>query len=114
MTQNEVGREEEPSDWDRNRAHFWKDMWMILTMDLGKAARPTMVCTRCGTVGKPERRVPGSGLAEFLLFLLFLIPGLIYRSYRKSATKDVCSACSADALVPVDSPAGRALIAKDD
>jgi p-aminobenzoyl-glutamate transporter AbgT len=68
-----------------------------------------MICTRCGTIGWPKRYTPGSFGVELLLFLLFIIPGLIYGVWRLAARKWVCATCMADALVPIDSPTGRAL-----
>jgi hypothetical protein len=71
-----------------------------------------MVCTRCGSFGKPKRHTPGSFPVELLLFLLFIIPGIIDGLWRLSARKLVCSVCMADALVPVDSPIGKSVIAQ--
>jgi len=68
-----------------------------------------MVCTRCGTIGWPKRHVPGTFVTELLLFLFFIVPGLIYGIWRLAATKNVCAACLADALVPLDSTTGRAI-----
>jgi len=72
-------------------------------------AQSQMVCTRCGTIGWPKRYTPGTFGMELLLFLFFIIPGLIYGIWRIAARKDVCAACLSDALVPIGSPAGRAL-----
>ena len=41
-----------------------------------------MVCTRCGTIGRPKRYTPGTFGMELLLFLFFIIPGLIYGIWR--------------------------------
>jgi hypothetical protein len=68
-----------------------------------------MICTRCGTIGRPKRHTPGSLALELFLFLFFIIPGLLYGVWRLSARKWVCAACQADTLVPIDSPRGRAL-----
>jgi hypothetical protein len=71
-----------------------------------------MVCTHCGTIGWPKRYTPGSFGTELLLFLFFIIPGLIYGIWRIAARKDVCAACLSDALVPIGSPAGRAMTSR--
>jgi hypothetical protein len=71
-----------------------------------------MVCTRCGTIGRPKRYTPGTFGMELLLFLFFIIPGLIYGIWRIAARKDVCAACRSDALVPIGSPAGRAMTSR--
>lgn len=72
-----------------------------------------MVCTRCGTIGFPKRHTPGSFAVELILFLFFIVPGLIYGAWRLTARKWVCAACTADALVPIDSPTGRAIIERN-
>jgi len=41
--------------------------------------------------------------------ICFIVPGLIYGIWRLAATKNVCAACLADALVPLDSTTGRAI-----
>jgi hypothetical protein len=66
-----------------------------------------MICTRCGTIGWPQRHTPRSFGLELLLFLLFVIPCLVYGVWRLAARRWVCAACVADALVPIDSPTGR-------
>ena len=71
-----------------------------------------MVCTRCGTIARPKRYTPGTFGMELLLFLFFIIPGLIYGIWRIAARKDVCAACLSDALVPIGSPAGRAMTSR--
>ena len=89
-----------------------------------------MVCTRCGSIGRPKRHTPGSFVIELLLFLLiiggivlgssygFIIPGvfvvlfLIYGSWRLTARKWICRVCRAEALVPVDSPVGQLMAAR--
>jgi len=68
-----------------------------------------MICTQCGTIGWPKHYTPGSFGMELFLFLFLIIPGLIYGVWRLAARKWVCAACMADALVPIDSPKGRAL-----
>lgn len=67
----------------------------------------TMFCTACGTEGKPASKTPGSLLIEIILWLCFLIPGLIYSIWRISARKKVCAACGAMQLVPPGSPVAK-------
>ena len=69
-----------------------------------------MVCTRCGTVGWPKRHTPGTFAVELLLFLFFIIPGVIYGIWRLAARRDVCAACLSDAIVPVNSPIGQSIM----
>lgn len=71
-----------------------------------------LVCTTCGSVAKPERVTKGSMLIEFILWLCFIIPGLIYSIWRLTTRHDACSVCGAATLVPRHSPAGKAIISK--
>ena len=69
-------------------------------------AKTKMVCTQCGTVGSGKTHTSGSFLIELVLWLCFLVPGLIYSIWRLTTRKEVCGACGASTLVPVTSPAG--------
>lgn len=69
-----------------------------------------IICENCRTVGYPGRKVKGSIVIEVLLWLCFLIPGLLYSLWRHASAYKVCKACGSEELVPVDSPKGRKLI----
>lgn len=71
-----------------------------------------MVCAQCGHHGPTRRETPGSILVELVLWLCFLIPGLIYSLWRVSARRSVCAVCGAATLVPENSPVGRRLRAQ--
>lgn len=62
------------------------------------------LCPTCGHVGRPARHTPGSFLIEVVLWLCFLVPGVIYSLWRVSARRDVCSKCGAQQLLPLDTP----------
>jgi hypothetical protein len=83
-----------------------------------RPARPTAeprnlgICTQCGTVGTPKTTTPGHFLVELILWLCFLLPGLIYSVWRLSARCPTCRTCGAiRSLVPLQSPRGRELAA---
>ena len=71
-----------------------------------------MICSKCGTAGKPKRETQGSILIEIILWLALLFPGLIYSVWRLTTRRDVCRACGSPELVPIGSPVGRELAAK--
>jgi hypothetical protein len=48
-------------------------------------------------------------MIELILWICFIVPGLIYSFWRLSSRYDACSCCGSTALVPVDSPVGRTL-----
>lgn len=62
------------------------------------------VCTACGYVGTPERVTKGSFGVELILWICFLVPGLIYSIWRITTRHDGCPKCGNQALIPKDSP----------
>lgn len=65
-----------------------------------------MYCKACGTQALPTTVTPGSILIEAVLWLCFLIPGVIYSLWRHNKRHEVCPKCGSDALIPHDSPIG--------
>lgn len=65
-------------------------------------------CTTCGHEGGTESKTRGNLLIEIVLWLCFLVPGLIYSIWRVSSRHDVCASCGASTLVPPDSPMAKA------
>ena len=70
-----------------------------------KAARH---CMSCGADVQPVRSVRGNILIELVLWLCFIIPGLIYSLWRLNSAQKVCPSCGAATLVPMQSPAAVA------
>lgn len=71
-----------------------------------------MYCTRCGTVAKPKREMKGSFVMEVFLWLLLLVPGLLYSIWRLTTKYNACPKCLSDAIVPLDSPTAIAALKK--
>lgn len=71
---------------------------------------PRMVCTVCGHVGETKVHTKGSIAIEIVLWLCFLIPGLIYSIWRHSTRGPACASCGSASLIPADSPRGRKVI----
>jgi hypothetical protein len=67
------------------------------------------ICSACKTTGKSKRVTKGSIWIEIILWLCFLVPGLIYSIWRLTTRHDACSACGSPHMVPLDSPAGKKL-----
>jgi hypothetical protein len=65
---------------------------------------PRKLCSTCGHVGKPASVTPGSILIEIVLWLCFLVPGLIYSLWRINRRHEACGKCGALTLLPLDSP----------
>jgi len=70
------------------------------------------ICPNCGHQGKPKNVTRGSILIEFVLWLAFILPGLIYSLWRLTTRTKVCPSCGAPNMVPTDSPGGRQLVEK--
>lgn len=87
-------------------ALFVRGLWRLLVPAKGKP----MVCTTCGHHGPTTQHTRGTILIELVLWLLFLVPGLIYSLWRLSTRRNVCTACGGATLVPADTPAGRKLL----
>lgn len=66
-------------------------------------------CPTCGHVGEPARETPGSIWIEVVLWLCFIVPGLIYSIWRLNRRHDVCAKCGAATLLPVDSPVAMSM-----
>lgn len=71
-----------------------------------------LICSACGHRGPPKRITKGSLLIEIVLWLCFLVPGIIYSLWRINSRFDACASCGATALIPVASPRGRKLTAE--
>lgn len=65
-----------------------------------------LVCTSCGYVGGPRTVTKGSIWIEVILWLCFLVPGLIYSIWRLTTRHNGCPSCGQVSLIPIDSPVG--------
>ena len=67
-----------------------------------------MICKTCETIQTSKLR--GSGWVELILWLCYLVPGLIYSIWRRSSNRSVCTACGSPALITADLLIGRRLV----
>ena len=63
-----------------------------------------MYCPSCGSVGVPTTRTKGSFWIEVILWLCFLVPGLIYSVWRLTTKERVCPKCGAPNMIPAVAP----------
>ncbi len=68
------------------------------------------ICPNCKYIGKPETHSKGNFLAEVLLYVCFILPGLIYSIWRESTTKRICPKCRGALMVRKDSPMGQKIL----
>lgn len=66
-------------------------------------------CRHCGHVGEPSTATPGHFGVEVVLWLLLIIPGLVYSIWRISSRREVCAMCGSADIIPAESPIGRQL-----
>jgi predicted RNA-binding Zn-ribbon protein involved in translation (DUF1610 family) len=68
------------------------------------------ICPNCGYKGKSKRVTKGSLFIELILWLAFLVPGIIYSIWRLTTKYWACPQCGAANMVPLDSPRGKKLL----
>ena len=69
-----------------------------------------LICSACGHVGGGQSKIKGNGFIELILWLCFLIPGIIYSIWRSSSRYKACPSCGSTNLIPIDSPVGKKLL----
>ena len=63
------------------------------------------VCARCGWYGVETKTTrSGSFLVELALWLVFILPGLIYSLWRLSTRVETCPMCGEPRPLPENSP----------
>ncbi len=70
------------------------------------------VCTTCGFYGIPRRITKGHFLIELVLWLAFIVPGLIYTIWRLTTKAWICPTCGGKTLIPEHSPIAQATLAQ--
>lgn len=70
-----------------------------------------LICSMCGHAGAPKTAMKGNIVLEAVLWLLFIVPGLIYSIWRSTSRHSTCRVCGSDKLIPIESPVGQKLLA---
>lgn len=63
-----------------------------------------LVCTECGHIGGTKTVTKGRFALEVILWLCFLVPGLIYSIWRLTTRHEACPVCGNSRLLPRSSP----------
>lgn len=87
-------------------------MGFIVISKLSNYGSVAMFCPNCGNRAKPKRHTKGSILIEIILWICFIVPGVIYSIWRLTTRQKVCPVCSAPNMIPVDSPRAQQFINK--
>jgi hypothetical protein len=74
--------------------------WALRTR---KSKKP-MYCLKCGATGRALEKMRGSMGVELVLWLCFLLPGLIYSAWRHAGRFWACANCGSPDVIPADSP----------
>ena len=86
--------------------------YLLYQIYLGAKGSSDKVCKACGFVGAPDTAVRGSLWIEIVLWLCFIIPGLVYSLWRSNSRHDACRKCGSIEVIPADSPIGRKIVAE--
>jgi len=70
------------------------------------------ICTNCGYQGKPSTITRGGIGTEIILWLLFIIPGLLYSIWRMSTKYTACPKCKKPTMIPLDSLMGKKILSE--
>ncbi|MDS4070236.1 MAG: hypothetical protein RKO24_11515 [Candidatus Competibacter sp.] len=68
------------------------------------------ICPNCNSIEKPRRITRGSIWIEIVLWIAFLVPGLIYSIWRLTTRYMACPRCLAANPIPLNTPRGRKLL----
>jgi len=69
-------------------------------------------CPNCGTQAEPKKKIKGSAVTEIVLWLFFILPGLIYSIWRLSSRHLACPKCGAPGMIPRNSPVAQKALRK--
>lgn len=72
-----------------------------------------LACKECGSIGEPRVVTKGSIWIEVVLWLCFIVPGLVYSIWRHSSRYEACRTCGSRSIVPLNTPIGREIAAKN-
>lgn len=93
----------------------WAVVFLLLAYGLYLALKgsagvsgPMLYCATCGHKGRGKMHTRGSLAIEIVLWLSFLVPGVIYTLWRHGSKRRVCAKCGAATLIPLNSPVARA------
>ncbi len=65
-------------------------------------------CIQCEQFGKPQKVTKGSFVIEVVMWLAFIIPGIIYGLWRLTSRYQGCRFCGSTQIVPMSSPKAQA------
>ncbi len=70
---------------------------------------PKYVCASCGYKEKPLNYKKGSWKVEIILWICFLVPGLLYSIWRSYTAIKVCPLCKTATMISTKTAHGQRL-----
>jgi hypothetical protein len=70
-------------------------------------SKKTLICPDCGNIGKTISITKESFLIEIIIWLMFLIPRVLYSVWGLSTRIKGCSLCGSQHMIPVFPPRGQ-------
>lgn len=67
------------------------------------------ICKNCGSQERTKSITRGSIAIEIVLWLLFILPGVIYSVWRLTTRRRGCRSCGGE-VIDVNSPMGKKLV----
>jgi len=74
------------------------DRYLCATCATNPTNKPKYYCNSCHN-HTPTALMKGNGWVEFVLYLFYIVPGIIYSVWRRSAPPNVCPLCQSPGLV---------------
>ena len=68
-------------------------------------------CTACGSFVRSQTITNGSFATELILWLFFLLPGLIYSCWRLTTRHEGCPECGSPDIIPSHTPRAQQALA---
>lgn len=65
------------------------------------------ICTNCGTKAVPKLITKGNLGLEICLWILVIVPGIVYSIWRHASRYKGCPNCKAPNMIPLDSPMAK-------
>lgn len=82
----------------------------LLSLRSSKRAEQSLICTTCrAQTDMPQTKTRGLFAIEVVLWLAFVIPGLLYSLWRQSTRQMVCPTCGSATLILANTSDGRKL-----
>jgi DNA-directed RNA polymerase subunit RPC12/RpoP len=70
-------------------------------------------CKSCGSTVLPKTKYKGSLFIEIILWICFIVPGIIYSIWRITTKRKICSKCKSENIIPLNTPEAEKAIAQN-